>query len=133
MLQYLQGPSRPDILFAVSQISRYTFGPNRSHELALERIGRYLKGTINNGLILKPDLNESIYKIDVYVDAAFTSGWGTEQGTNPDSVKSRTGYIIEVIIIINSLIYYVIYIYIYIYIIYLAKFYVDFYSRLLRL
>jgi hypothetical protein len=38
----------------------------------------------------------TIFKIDVYVDAAFASGWGTEQGTNPDSVKSRTGYIIEV-------------------------------------
>ena len=32
----------------------------------------------------------------LYVDAAFASGWGTEQGTNPDSVKSQTGYIIEV-------------------------------------
>jgi hypothetical protein len=96
MLQYLQGHSRPDISFAVSQISRYTFGPKRSHELALERIGRYLKGTINKGLILKPDLDESTFKIDVYVDAAFASGWGTEQGTNPDSVKSRTGFIIEV-------------------------------------
>jgi hypothetical protein len=96
MLQYLQGHSRPDISFAVSQASRYTFNPKRSHELALERIGRYLKGTIDGGLILKPDLNESKYKIDIYVDAAFASGWGTELGTNPDSVKSRTGYIIEV-------------------------------------
>jgi hypothetical protein len=96
MLQYLQGHSRPDISFAVSQISRYTFGPKRSHELALERIGRYLKGTIEKGLILKPDLNESEFKIDVYVDAAFASGWGTELGTNPDSVKSRTGFIVEV-------------------------------------
>jgi hypothetical protein len=96
MLQYLQGHSRPDISFAVSQISRYTFGPKRSHELALERIGRYLKGTIDGGLILKPNLKESTFKIDVYVDAAFASGWGTEQGTNPDSVKSRTGFIIEV-------------------------------------
>jgi hypothetical protein len=96
MLQYLQGHSRPDISFAVSQVSRYTFGPKRSHEAALERIGRYLKGTIDGGLILKPNLNESIYKIDVYVDAAFASGWGTELGTNPDSVKSRTGYIVEV-------------------------------------
>jgi hypothetical protein len=41
-------------------------------------------------------LDESTFKIDVYVDAAFASGWGTEQGTNPDSVKSRTGFIIEV-------------------------------------
>jgi hypothetical protein len=96
MLQYLQGHSRPDISFAVSQISRYTFGPKRSHELALERIGRYLKGTIEKGLILRPDLTESEFKIDVYVDAAFASGWGTELGTNPDSVKSRTGFIIEV-------------------------------------
>jgi hypothetical protein len=96
MLQYLQGHSRPDISFAVSQISRYTFGPRRSHEIAIERIGRYLKGTIEMGLILKPNLKETTFKIDVYVDAAFASGWGTELGSNPDSVKSRTGYIIEV-------------------------------------
>jgi hypothetical protein len=96
MLQYLQGQSRPDISFAVSQISRYTFGPKRSHELALEEIGRYLKGTIDGGLILKPNLKESTFKIDVYVDAAFASGWGTKQGTNPDSIKSRTRFIIEV-------------------------------------
>ena len=96
MCQYLQGHSRPDISFAVSQISRYTFGPKRSHEIALERIGRYLKGTIERGLILKPDLTETEFKIDVYVDAAFASGWGTELGNNPDSVKSRTGFIIEV-------------------------------------
>ena len=96
MIQYLQGHSRTDISFAASQTSRYTFNPKRSHELALERIGRYLKGTIDKGLILKPNLDESKYKIDIYVDAAFASGWGTELGTNPDSVKSRTGYIIEV-------------------------------------
>ena len=34
--------------------------------------------------------------MDVYVDAAFACGWGSEEGTNPDSVKSRTGYIIEI-------------------------------------
>jgi hypothetical protein len=96
LLQYLQGHSQPDISFAVSQISQYTFGPKRSHELALEQIGRYLKGTIEKGLILKPNLTESEFKIDVYVDAAFASGWGTELGTNPDSVKSQTGFIIEV-------------------------------------
>ena len=96
MMQYLQGHSRPDISFAVSQVSRYTFGPKRSHELAIERIGRYLKGTIDKGLILKPNLKETTFKIDVYVDAAFASGWGTELGSNPDSVKSRTGYIVEV-------------------------------------
>ena len=96
MLGYLQGHSRPDITFAVSQVSRYTFCPKRSHELALERIGRYLKGTIKEGLILKPNLKANKFTIDIYVDAAFASGWGTELGENPDSVKSRTGYIVEV-------------------------------------
>jgi hypothetical protein len=96
MMQYLQGHSRPDISFAVSQVSCYDFGPKLSHEVALERIGRYLKGTVDGGLVLKPNLNESIYKIYIYVDAAFASGWGTELSTDPDSVKSRTGYIIEV-------------------------------------
>ena len=52
MLGYLQGHSRVDITFAVSEVSFYTFFLNRSHELALERIGRYLKGTIREGLIL---------------------------------------------------------------------------------
>ena len=55
MLGYLQGHSRADITFAVSQVSRYTFCPKRYHELARERIGRYLKGTIKEGLSLKPD------------------------------------------------------------------------------
>jgi hypothetical protein len=96
MLQYLQEHSRPDISFAVSQISCYTFHPKRFHKLALERNGRYLKGTIEKGLILKPNLKDTTFTIDVYVDAAFASGWGTELGNNPDSVKSRTCYIVEV-------------------------------------
>ena len=41
--------------------------------------------------------NDSKYfDIDIYVDADFASGWATELGTNPDSVISRTCYIIEV-------------------------------------
>ena len=74
MLGYLQGHSCVDITFAVSQVSRYTFFPKRSHKLALERIGRYLKGTIKNGLILKPNRKINKFKIDIYVDAAFANG-----------------------------------------------------------
>ena len=64
--------------------------------MALERISRYLKRTIEEGLILKQNRVTDKFKIDIYVDAAFASGWGTEQGTNPDSVKSYTGSIVEV-------------------------------------
>jgi hypothetical protein len=94
-LNYLQGHSRPDITLATSQVARFVHQPKRSHELALIRLGRYLKGTAAKGIILQPiDLNQ--LNIDVYVDAAFACGWGSECGTNPESVKSRTGYIIEI-------------------------------------
>ena len=94
-LNYLQGHSRPDITMATSQVARFVHKPKRSHELALIQIGLYLKGTLDKGLILKPKNEENNLNLDVYVDAAFACGWGTEEGTNPDSVKSRTGYIIE--------------------------------------
>ena len=94
-LNYLQGHSRPDTTLATSQVARFVHSPKRSHELALIRIGRYLKGTADKGIILRPLEAESL-KTDVYVDAAFACGWGSELGSNPESVKSRTGYIIEI-------------------------------------
>jgi hypothetical protein len=93
MLQYLQGHSRPDITFAVSQCARWTHNPKRSHEAALERIGRYLKGTKNLGLILQP-ATTSDFQIDCYVEAAFAGTWGFEHPQDPSCVKSRTGFVI---------------------------------------
>ena len=46
MLQYLQGHSRPDITYAVWQVARFVHSPRRSHKIALERIGQYLRGTV---------------------------------------------------------------------------------------
>lgn len=66
MLQYLKGHSRPDIKFAVSQVAMHTHGPKHIHELPLERIGQYLKGTLDKGLILKPS-NE--FEADCYAEA----------------------------------------------------------------
>lgn len=68
MVQYLQGYPRSDITFVVSQITRYTHNPKRIHKFSLERIGQYLKGTINKELILKP--RES-FEVDFSVDANF--------------------------------------------------------------
>jgi hypothetical protein len=50
MLLYLSGHSHPNIAFAVHQCARYTF--HHCHELALIHIGRYLKGTMDKGLIM---------------------------------------------------------------------------------
>ena len=55
MLLYLSGHSRPDITYAVNCCARYMFNPRKRHEIAIKRIGRYLKGTANRGLIINPN------------------------------------------------------------------------------
>jgi hypothetical protein len=91
MMLYLSGHSRPDIAFAVHQCARYTFQPTRRHELALIRIGRYLKGTLDKGLIMIPSI---ISSIDCYPDADFAGLWGHEDPHDPHCARSRTGYVI---------------------------------------
>ena len=91
MLQYLQAHSRPDITMAVSQCARFVHSPRRSHEEALERIGRYLKKTQDEGLVLRP---YDHFEIDCYVDADFAGLWGYENPIEPSVAKSRTGFVI---------------------------------------
>ena len=86
-----QAHLRPDISFAVHQCARYTFSPTRRHEKALIRIGRYLKGTQDNGLILTPSHQ---LKLDCYPDADFAGLWNHEAPDDPHCVRSRTGYVI---------------------------------------
>ena len=90
MLLYL-GHSRPDISFATHQCARYTPSPKQSHENALIRIGRYLKGTLNQGLILNP--SETL-KIECYPDADFAGLWNRDEKQVPYCVRSRTGYVV---------------------------------------
>jgi Reverse transcriptase (RNA-dependent DNA polymerase) len=90
MMLYLCN-TRPDIQFAVSQCARFTADPRKSHEIALKRIGRYLKGTKDRGLVLKPD---DALEIELFVDADFAGLHGYEDPEDPTSVKSRTGYVI---------------------------------------
>eukprot|EP00804_Cyclotella_cryptica_P021898 CCRYP_000848-RA/>CCRYP_000848-RA protein AED:0.35 eAED:0.26 QI:0/0/0/1/1/1/3/0/651 len=89
MLLYLSGHSRPDIAFAVHQCARYTFKPSRRHELALIRIGRYLKGTMDKGLIMTPSPEP---RIDCYPDADFAGLYGHEDATGP-SLRSQPHWI----------------------------------------
>eukprot|EP00804_Cyclotella_cryptica_P001528 CCRYP_003749-RA/>CCRYP_003749-RA protein AED:0.13 eAED:-0.00 QI:0/0/0/1/0/0.33/3/0/1355 len=91
MLLYLSGHSRPDIAFAVHQCARYTFKPSRRHELAPIRIGRYLKGTMDKGLIMTPSPEP---RIDCYPDADFAGLYGHEDARDPHCARSRTGYVI---------------------------------------
>jgi hypothetical protein len=93
MLLYLSCHTRPDIAFAVSQCARYSFCPRHSHEEALKRIGRYLKGTRDKGIIMKKSKS---LKLDLYVDADFAGQWSYENDMDPTSVKSRSGWLVTI-------------------------------------
>jgi hypothetical protein len=91
MLLYLSGHTRPDIAFAVHQCTWYTFQPTTKHAAALKRIGRYLKGTRDKGIIMKP---LPYPHVDCYPDADFAGLYNKEDSQDPHCVRSRTGYVI---------------------------------------
>jgi hypothetical protein len=49
-LMYLASATRPDISFAVSKLSQFVSNPGDDHWHALERVMRYLKGTMSLGI-----------------------------------------------------------------------------------
>jgi Reverse transcriptase (RNA-dependent DNA polymerase) len=91
MLLYLVSNSRPDCAFAVHQCARFTHAPRQSHAIAIKRIIRYLSGTKDKGLVMRPSTD---LKLDCYVDADFAGLWGIEDPNDSISVRSRSGYII---------------------------------------
>ena len=91
MLLYLSSNSRPDIAHAVNQAATFTHCAKLSHEIAIKRIGRYLKATRDRGLVIH---SKSQLNLEMYADADFAPLWNIEDTTDPLSVKSRTGYII---------------------------------------
>ncbi|CAM8892812.1 unnamed protein product [Rhodiola kirilowii] len=79
-LMYAMTCTRPDIAFAVGKLSRYTSNPSMQHWQAIHRVLRYLKGTINLGLVY----SDFPSVIEGYSDASWisneedhssTSGW----------------------------------------------------------
>ena len=84
MLHYLNH-TRPDCAFAIHQCAQYTFEPKASHEVAAKRIGRYLKGTMEKGLISNPSND---WTIDCYPDADFAGLWGHDHPQDPHFVRS---------------------------------------------
>jgi hypothetical protein len=91
MLQYLHAHLRPYISFAVSQCAWFVHQPRCSHKVALERIGQYLKVTLDEGLILHPS---GFLNIDCYMDADFAGLWPYEDKQDPSCMRSRTGFVI---------------------------------------
>jgi hypothetical protein len=90
-LLYLEKSTRPDISCAVHQCARHCANPKIQHTAAVKRIGRYLVGTKDKGLILKPD-HEGM---ECWVDVAHASEWNNKTASSdPNTARSRMGYVI---------------------------------------
>ncbi|GFH58525.1 hypothetical protein CTEN210_15001 [Chaetoceros tenuissimus] len=93
MLIYLARNTRPDIEYAVHTCARFQLDPKKIHENAVKRIGRYLLGTRDKGIVFKPDINK-LGELECFVDADFAGNYTKEQSQDPNSVRSRTGCVI---------------------------------------
>lgn len=82
-LLYLANATRPDISFAVNNLSRFNKNHSEAHWRAVKRIFRYLRGTSN----LKLSFNaNSEMNMTIYSDA----DWGSDN----DSRRSCSGYVV---------------------------------------
>ena len=73
---------RPDILFGTVLVNRYMEAPTMTHLKAAKRIVRYLKGTLDYGLLYSPSKD---FKFVGYSD----SDWVKDM----DDRKSNTGFV----------------------------------------
>jgi hypothetical protein len=93
MLMYLVNNTRPECAFAVNACAQYSINPKAPHAEAIRRICRYIKGTIDKGLVINP--STARIELDLYVDADYAGTWVNTEAESPASVKSRAGYIIS--------------------------------------
>ena len=92
-LLFLEKSTRPDLSYAVHQCARFSHDPKVEHGQAVKRIGRYLKGTADKGITLKPDDRHSL---DLHVDADFAGNWDKEiAADDPATAQSRHGYVLR--------------------------------------
>ncbi|GKC47123.1 hypothetical protein Tco_1064845 [Tanacetum coccineum] len=76
-LMYLTS-NRPDLLFAVCMCARYQANPTEKHLLAVKRIFRYLRGTINMGLWY---IKDSFIALTAFADADHAGCQDTRKST----------------------------------------------------
>ncbi|CAN6470472.1 unnamed protein product [Victoria cruziana] len=86
MLQYLTF-TKPDIIYSVNQVSQFMHAPTDVHMEAVKHILKYLKGTLNDGLVYsKDDQYLDGHRLIIYTDADWAG--------DPDERKFVSGYCI---------------------------------------
>jgi hypothetical protein len=81
-LQFASIVARPDISCTVSTLSQFNVKPTSIHLAAAKRVLRYLKGTMELGIVYSPPVREAT----AFSDADWAG--------NHDNRRSRTGYVV---------------------------------------
>jgi len=83
-LMYAMVYTRPDLLHAVSVVSRYMHNPGKDNWEAVKWILHYVKGTVNKGLVF--DINKATaYDVTGFIDSDYAG--------DLDRRRSISGYI----------------------------------------
>ena len=85
--------SCPEIGFALSQLSHFTFNPKHSHELVFIHLGQCLQHSLNEGMVLRP-MRFDEFQMEAHADLDFMGLYGHERRDDPDNMRSRAGYVI---------------------------------------
>ncbi|KAE9281523.1 hypothetical protein PR003_g27655 [Phytophthora rubi] len=86
MLMYLATSTRPDLAFALGQLSRFVAKPSSKHVGTLKRVLRYLAGTLDYGITYKRAKKVSD---EVVLNGYCDSDWAND----PEQRKSTTGFV----------------------------------------
>ena len=82
-LTYAVCATRPDLAAALSSLNQYSSNPSQEHWKAVKRVLRYIKGTLDYGLLYQSSQNGNV-QLKGYVDA----DWG-----GAETRKSISGYL----------------------------------------
>ena len=77
--------------YAVHQCACFCSEPKEEHVKDVMHLGKYLQGTKEQGIIIKPDKQKSF---EVWVDADYSGNWNkTTAQHDVSTAKSRSGYV----------------------------------------
>ena len=92
-LNFIEKSTRPDISVSVHQCARFTEHPKRCHAEEVKRLGCYLFGTHDKGLIIN---QKNPWHFDCWVDADYAGNWHyNDTHVDPMTSKSRSGWIVR--------------------------------------
>ena len=91
-LNYLAQTSRPDIMYAVHQIAKFSADPRMPHGEAIIYLVRYLMRSRDIGIRFSPNPSKGF---ECFCDADFAGNWNKDVAEHdPSTAKSRSGWII---------------------------------------